>query len=96
MSEDLGELEEIARRAGAVDTDLVGVDHPVVQDFYAAIFGVAGRIQPSSSVYEAAERLLEITEKGRPPEEIDSEDLERVFQAAGAIFERIIIEPDER
>jgi len=54
MTERLRELQEAARNTEVVDTAEVGVGHPVISGLYGTIFEVAGRIQPSSSSYEAA------------------------------------------
>lgn len=58
MSERLKELEQIAEQTRVADTSVDGIDHPVIQSLYEMLFNVAGRIQPGSSSYEAAQRIV--------------------------------------
>lgn len=86
----LKKLEQIAEQIEVADTDVDGVDHPVISSFYEMLFQVAGRIQPILPSYKAAQRILDVIERGGLPDEISTNDLESVFHAAGANFERIV------
>lgn len=90
MSERLRYLEEIAKTVEVVDTTKVGVDHPVIASLYEDIFNVTGRIQPSSPAYETAQKVLDKVERGDSLDQINMKELETVFEAAGAHFERLI------
>ena len=87
----LKELEQIAEQTRVADTSKDGVDHPVIQSYYEMLFNVAGRIQPNSLSYEAAQRILDVIERGELPDKINTDDLRSVFHATGGIFERIVI-----
>ncbi len=91
MSGRLKELEQIAEQTKVADTSVDGIDHPVISSWYKTLFEVAGRIQPSSPSFEAAQGILDVIERGGSPEEINMDDVEKVFHAAGATFERIMI-----
>lgn len=87
----LEELGQIAEQTGVADTDVDGIDHPVISSWYKTLFEVAGRIQPNSLSYEAAQRILDVIERGELPDKINTDDLRSVFHATGGIFERIVI-----
>lgn len=91
MSERLKELKWIAGQTKVADTSVDGPDHPVISSWYQTLFFVAGRVQPGSRSYEAAQRILDVIERNGPPEEINMNDVERVFHATGGTFERIVI-----
>lgn len=74
-----------------VNTDIVGVDHPVVSGFYQMLFHAAGRIQPYQSSYDAAQRILDIIGNKGNPDDLNPDDLENVFNSAGAHFKRVLI-----
>lgn len=58
MTERLNELKQIAEQTEVADTSIDGVDYPVIQSLYETLFNVAGRVQPMSSSFEAAQRIL--------------------------------------
>ena len=91
MTERLEELKQIAEQTKVADTSKDGVDHPVIQSLYETLFNVAGRIQPGSPAYEAAQRILDVIERGDLPDKINTNDLESVFHTTGGTFERIVI-----
>lgn len=92
MNERLKELEQIAEQIEVANTDVDGIDHPVISSFYETLFSVAGRIPSILPSYKAAQRILDVIEIGGLPDEMSMDDIELVFRAAGASFERIVVE----
>lgn len=89
QSEKLKHLENLSELVRVVDTKLAGPDHPVIQSFYDTLFVVAGRVQPRSPAYPAAQRVLDAIEANLSPNEISIDDIEKTFHAGGATFIRV-------
>lgn len=89
QSERLKHFENLVEQVEIVDTKLTGPDHPVIQSFYDTLFVVAGRVQLQSPAYSAAQRVLDAIEANLSPDEINIDDIEKTFHAAGATFIRI-------
>lgn len=85
------ESEELERKTGVADISKDDIDHPVISSWYDTLPHVAEGIQPSSSSYEAAQRILDAVKKGDPPDEIDMDDVGEVFHAADLDFKRVVI-----
>jgi len=89
MSERLKHFENLTEQIEVVDIELADPDHPVIRSFYDTLFVVAGRVQPQSSAYLAAQRVLDAIEANVSPDEINIDDIEKTFNAAGATFIKI-------
>jgi hypothetical protein len=85
-------IQETSITSDVVDTQTTEPNHPVITGFKELIFVTAGTIQPNSSAYEAAQRILKIVTDDNPNlENLSSEDLFKVFNAAGLYCERLTV-----
>lgn len=91
MNERSKNLGQIAGQIEVANTGTDGIDHPVINSFYETLFSVAGRIPSTLPSYKAAQRILDVIERGGLPDEMSTDDIESVFRAAGASFERIVV-----
>ncbi|MBI3290601.1 hypothetical protein HYZ78_04355 [Candidatus Microgenomates bacterium] len=84
---------KLAEQSEVVDTQTAGLDHPIIQGWYNLIRSAACEVDRQNPAYDASQRLIEIVDNGKSPDEIDFDDLDSVFRATEKEFYRAVFDP---